>query len=250
MCRTLLSAAVLLGLAAGARAADDDAKAILARAMKAHGGEETLAKLKASQATSKGKITLPMVGEVDFTEEVATMLPDKFKSSLELDIAGNKVRVTTLVAGDKYSINANGTDVPINDDIKDALKDALYKMRMARMTYLLKDKDVELSTLGEVKVEGKPAVGVRVASKGHADLNLYFDKETHRLAKMESRVKDPTTSKELNEERILLEYGEKDKNGVVLPKKVMVKRDGEKYMEAEVTEAKLLEKLDDSTFEK
>jgi hypothetical protein len=246
----LLSAAVLLGFAPRTRAADDDVKAIVAAALKAHGGEEALTKFKAGQSKTKGKITLPMVGETPFTEETAYMLPDKFKSAVELEIMNMKIMITTIANGDTISINAGGTDVPIDDKIKKALQDARYAMRVARLNNLLKDKDLELAALGEVKVEGKPAIGVRVSSKGHNDISLYFDKETHLLAKSESRTLDPTTGKEVTEERIMVEYNKKNKDGFVLPKKVLVKRDGEKYMEGEVVEAKFLEKLDESEFKK
>jgi hypothetical protein len=246
----LLSAALLLAPAVATRAADDDVKAILAKAIKAHGGEEALTKFKAGQIKTKGKINLPAVGESDFTEETSYMLPDKFKSTLDLDVANNKVKVVTVANGDKVSINANGNDVPINDNIKKALDDARYVLKSARLANLLKDKDVELAGLGEVKVEDRPAVGVRVSSKGHRDVSLYFDKETHLLAKMEFRAVDPQSGKDITEERIVQEYNKKDKDGFSLPKKILVKHDGEKFMEAEVVEAKLLEKLDDSEFAK
>ncbi len=245
----LLFAALLFAPAA-ARAADEDARAIVVKAIKAHGGEEALTKLKAGQSKTKGKINLPTIGETEFTEETAYLLPDKFRSSLELDVGGNKVTVVTLADGDKVSIDANGKEVPITDNVKKALDDARYTMRAARLTPLLKDKDVELSGLGEVKVEGKPAVGVRAASKGHKDISFYFDKETHLLSKVEFRSVDAQSGKEVTEERIILEYSAKDKDGIALPKKVLVKHDGEKFMEAEVVEAKLLEKLDEEEFKK
>lgn len=245
----LFSAALLLAVGA-ARAADDDAKAIVAKAIKAHGGAEALTKFKAGQSKSKGKITLPTVGETDFTEETSFQMPDKFKENLELDINGNKVKVVTIANGDKISIDANGTEVPVTDAIKKALTEARYARKVARLSNLMKDKDVQLAGLGEVKVEGKPAVGVRVSSKGHNDISLYFDKETHLLAKWEHRTVDGNSGKEITVERIVLEYHKKDKDGFVLPKKVVVKHDGEKFMEGEVSEAKMLEKLDDSEFNK
>src|SRR4051794_19263276 len=63
----LLPAPPLRAPAPRGPAADDDAKAIIAKAIKAHGGEETLAKFQAGQARNKGKIDLPGVGEVEFT---------------------------------------------------------------------------------------------------------------------------------------------------------------------------------------
>jgi hypothetical protein len=245
-----LLSVVLFGLVPGARAADDDVKAILAKAIKAHGGEEALTKYKAAQAKNKGKINIPGVGESDFTQEVAYMLPGKFKETLELSIGGNQIKITTLINGDKTSIDANGKDVEITDNIKKALEEARYTMKTARLVSLPKDKDVELSALGEVKVEGKPTVGILVKSKGHNDISLFFNKETGLIAKLEHRTVEGQTGKEITEERIILEYGKKDDNGIATPKKILVKHDGEKFMEAEVVESKFLEKLDESEFKK
>ena len=120
-----------------------------------------------------------------------------------------------------------------------------------RLVTLVKDaKDYELSPLGEVKVEGKSAVGVLVKSKGHQDVSLFFDKETGLLAKVEYRTTEPMSGKEISEERIVLKYGDKSKEGLAMPKEVLVKRDGETFMKAEVLESKVLEKLDDSEFKK
>jgi hypothetical protein len=246
----LLSVAILLAPAAGPRAAEDEVKKIITRAIKAHGGEELLSRYKGSQSKAKGKLKLPGLGEVEFMQEVAQMLPDKFKETLEFEVANQKVTVVTLVNGDKFSIEANGKAIEITDNIKKALNDGRYLMKAGRLVSLLKDKDLELSTLGEVNVEGKPAVGVRISSKGKKEINLFFSKETGLLAKLEHRGEDPMSGMERTEERIILEYSPKDKEGIPLPRKILVKHDGEKFLEAEITEARLLEKLDESEFQK
>ena len=181
------------------------------------------------------------------------MLPDKFKEAIDFEVMGKKINVVTIANGDKVSIDTtvDGNNVPvkITDEIKDAMKEQQYMMKAARLVALTKDKSFQLEPLGEVKVEGKPAVGIRVSSKGHKDLSLYFNKDTGLLAKSERRSVDPMSGKEFTEERIILDY-EKTKEGIPLPKKVLVKHDGEKHVEAEIVEAKWLEKLDDSEFKK
>ncbi len=66
--------------------AADDPKAIVTKAIEAHGGTEALTKLKAGRSSLKGKLTLPGVGEVDFTQEAAYMMPDKVREALELTV--------------------------------------------------------------------------------------------------------------------------------------------------------------------
>jgi hypothetical protein len=251
--RTLLravSSVLVLVFAIAAHAANDDAKAILIKAIKAHGGAEAQEKYKATQAKNKGKLKLPGLGDVEFTQSLSVMQPNKFKEVLEFEVANQKVSVVTTANGDKYSIEANGKAIDITDGIKKALKDAQHLMKASQYLNLLKDKSLELTPLGEVKVEGKSCEGVRVASKGYQDVNLYFNKETGLLAKIETRSTDPMTEKEYTDERIFLEYGPKGPEGMPIPKKVLVKHDGEKFLEAEVVELKFLEKLDDSEFGK
>jgi hypothetical protein len=246
----LLSAAVVLGLVAGGRAADADVKAVLEKAIKAHGGEEALNKYKAGQSRTAGKLKIPNIGEVDFTGELATMQPDKLKEKTEFEIMNVKVSVATYVNGDTVAIVANGNEVPITDAIKESLASARHLMKTARLVSLVKDKEVELSALPETKVEGKPAAGVLVKAKGFKDVSLYFDKETGLLARVDHVIIEPMTGQEIKEERIILEYNKPGKEGLPLPKKIRLNRDGEKYLEVEVTEAKVLEKLDDAEFTK
>jgi hypothetical protein len=235
--------AAVLVLSAGARA-DDDTKAIITKAIKAHGGEEVKNKFKAGQSKCKGKIEL--LGGLDFTQESSFMLPDKFKETIDMEVMGQQVHVVTVSDGKKFQIEANGKAVDVDDKIKEAIKNTLYAMKVGQLVPLVKDKEFELSSLGEVKVEGKAAVGVLVKSKGHKDVSLFFNKETGLLAKVEHRTVDPMSGNEITEERIILEYGKTD--GVPTPKKVLINKDGNKFMELEVLEVKQLEKLDDSEF--
>lgn len=244
-----LFTAVLCAPAPAARAADDDPKAIITRAIKAHGGEDFLTKRTAARLQNKGKINIPGVGESEFTQELIYMIPDKIKDNLELSIGGQKIAIVTVMNGDKISIEAAGKAVPITDDIKKAMKNATKMLQASRLVPLLKDKKYELAIFGEDKVDGKPVLGVRVSAKGEKDITLFFDKATGLLAKLEHRTVEANTGNEITEERIISEY-KKDKDGIPLPKKVLVKHDGKTFLEAECVEVEYLEKIDESEFKK
>jgi hypothetical protein len=244
--RVIASLVAVLSLTAASRAADDDAKAIIVRAIKASGGEEALTKYPAAQTRAKGKIEL--FGGLEFTQESSFMLPDKFKEAVDMEVMGQKVRVVSIFNGSKMSIEANGMEVPVDDKIKETLKGAGHMLKVARLVPLIKEKGFELSAMGEVTVEGKPALGVRVAAKDQKDISLYFDKKTDLLVKMEHRTIDQMSGNEITEERIITEYGKTD--GVPTAKKVVVNHDGKKFMEVEILETKRLEKIDDSEFAK
>lgn len=233
-------------------AADDtvqQAREVIAQAVKAHGGEEVLTKNKAGTARGAGKMNLPGVGEVDFTQESAHMLPDKFKEVVGLTVAGKNIKVAVLIVGEKVSITVDDKEIKLDDKQLDELKETGYRLKVGRLAWLLTDKQIELSLIGEDKVEGKPAIGVRVSSKGRRDVSLFFDKETHLLVKHESRAIETGTGNEVNEERIIAEY-QKNKDGVPVPKKLIVKHDGKKFLEVEMSEVTFLEKLDDAEFKK
>jgi hypothetical protein len=143
----------------------------------------------------------------------------------------------------------------INDDVTEMSEEQLaeqkhgqYHGAVVSLAPLLKDPDYKFTLLGESKVEGKPAVGVRVAKPGRRDVSLYFDKDTGLLVKSESRGKDVDRDMEFTQETLYADY--KDFGGVKHPTKQTIKRDGALFLENEVLELKPAEKLDDSVFSK
>ena len=241
--RYLSVALVLAG--AGWASAQDEAKAILDKAVKAHGGAEKLNSVKAQTSKAKGK--LEILGGLEFTQESAIQHPDKLREVVHLMVNGMNVDVTTVYNGKEGWINAMGQTMPMEGAILEAVKDSIDSMALSRLAFA-GSKDLRLTLLGESKVNDKPAVGVKISREGHKDVNMYFDKGTGLLAKFEHRVKDAQTGQEVAEERIILEY--QDADGMKVAKKVSVNRDEKKYMEAEVQEVKLSDKLDSSLFEK
>jgi hypothetical protein len=239
----LAVAGLLLGLASACRA-EDDAKTILDKAIKAHGGEEKLKKLKAGKSKVKGTLTINDT-EVDFTEESIAQLPDKLKDTLSFEIMNTKITVVTIINADKASVKVNNKEEKLNDKAKAEVKEAGHLLRVSRLLGL-KDKKYTLSTLGEMKVEGKPALGIKVAAKGFRDIDLYFDKKTGLLVQTNRRGVDPQSGQEYAEERIVKEY--QTVNGLPAAKKVLVKRDGKKFSEVEVVEVKMLDKVDENEF--
>jgi hypothetical protein len=247
--RASLAAAVVLAFAPGARAADDP-KEIVAKAIKAHGGEEFLTKYKAVQVREKGKITLPGMAETEYSEETSYMLPDKFKQSLEMEIMGMKFVMNALIVGDKVTVEGMvaGQKLDLGDETREAYKDVPYILNVLQFVPLVKDKKYELNLIGEDKVDGKPVVGVRVSAKDQKDISLFFDKTSGLMLKMEHRTKGPGGA-EVVESRLTKEYA-KDKDGVPYAKKTLVLHDGKTFIESEAAEHKFLEKLDDSEFKK
>ena len=73
-----------------------------------------------------------------------------------------------------------------------AFREGLRGLRLAETLVPLTGKEYALSSLGELKVNGRPAVGIKAKKKGAADLDLWFDKKTRLPVKAEMRVTDST----------------------------------------------------------
>jgi hypothetical protein len=238
----------LLAAGGGVVRAEDTVAAVLDRAIKAHGGAEKLEQKGAVRTKNKG--TIQIGGGLEYTEELTAQGQDQLKSVVTVEVGGQSIPVTTVLNRDKGWINAQGQTKDMDGKLLGEMKEALYGMRLARFTALKENKDTmfDVSLVGDDKVEGHDVVGIRVASKGHKDVNLYFDKKTGLLAKITRMALDPMTGQEVTEERIIQEY--QDIDGLKVAKKALVNRDGKKFVEAEVLEVKTLDKLDDSEFAK
>jgi outer membrane lipoprotein-sorting protein len=255
MRRFVCLAVALAVVAAGAARAEKkeektDCKAVIEKAIKAAGGEEKLAKAKAFTFKMKGKF-YGMGEGIDYTGEVAIQLPDKSRVKIDGEIDNKKVTFFTAVTnGDKvWRKMGDGEAEQVTDKDKLAeAKEERYAERVISLLPLVKEKDFKLEPLGEAKVDGKPAVGVKVSQKGHRDVNLFFDKDSGFLVKSERTVKDEQTDKELTEERIYSDY--KESGGIKRFTKMVMNRDGKKYVEAEISDFEVKDKIDDAEFGK
>jgi hypothetical protein len=227
--------------------AADDAQAILDKALKAHGGLEKLAKLKSSGVQSKAKGQVNQLGGIDITMEIFGQ-DGKFKHIIRGEVMGNKFTQTQVFNGENFWININGQEIPFGDEkVLAEIKEQVYTETVVGLAFLKKGK-FELSPLGEIKVDDRPALGVRVSSKGHRDVNLYFDKEKGLLVKTETRTMDVQSKEERTEEKILRDY--KEFEGNLVPTRILVNHDGKKALELEIEEVKIVEKFEDGTFAK
>lgn len=216
--------------------ADDaaDARALIAKSIKATGGKEKLAKVKARTWTEKD-----MDKSAPITTRYAVQWPDKFRMEMAVP------SFTFVADGDKGWIKGV-------DETKD-LTEAQFASHKASQAVLyvstlvpLDDQGYTLTTLPEVKVDGKPAMGVKVTKKGMPDVSLYFDKATNLLVKYSFRARNK--GKELTEDVYLSDY--RDVDGVKVPKRMTTKKDDKLFQEVEITDVKLLEKLDNKLFAK
>ncbi|HEY1860799.1 MAG TPA: hypothetical protein VGG61_10615 [Gemmataceae bacterium] len=244
----ILAAGVIVAISGLARADDKaDAIAIVDKAIKAQGGADKLSKNKAVSTKQKGKF-YGLGDGIDYTLESSVQAPDKIRNEIQGEAMGNKFSFIQVIQGDKGWNSANGTTEELSEEQLKEGKENMYANWVAQL-HPLTGKDFTLAPLGDVKVGDKESVGVKVSSKGHRDVSLFFDKKTGMLLKRETIVKDLMGGAgDLTEEVLFLDYKEKD--GVQYASKITINRDGKKYIESEITEYKPTEKLDDKVFEK
>jgi hypothetical protein len=247
--KRLLGAALVTALAlvaTGPAGADDkDATAILDKGIKALGGEEKLGKITAASWKAKGKMTFGG-NDSEMTSTATVQGLDHLRQEFDGEFNGNKVHGVTIVAGDKgwRKFGDMGGDLP-----KDQLanqKRAIYLQVVPITLVPLKGKDFKVETAGEEKVDGKPAVGLKVTGPDKKDFTLYFDKDSGLPVKMTAKVAGFRGEDAMQETTF---GGYKEMGGIKKATKIETKRNGEKFQELEITEFKVLDKVDPKAFE-
>src|SRR5438067_511056 len=184
--RGVLGFTFLLVMALPLKADDADAaKDIINKAIKAAGSEEKLSKLKAATIKFKGTLHEEDMN-IPLTGEMITQGADQSRAVIQADIGGQAVTIIEVLNRNKGWKKEESTKEMTADELKEA-RDGVHESWVATLVPL-KDKAYTLTALGEIKVDDRPAVGVRVSAKDRRDVNLYFDKDTNLLVKSEMRV--------------------------------------------------------------
>jgi outer membrane lipoprotein-sorting protein len=224
--------------------AQNAARGIIDKAIKATGGAERLEKIKATRTKFKGTGEFQGV-TATFTGEILVQPPRQMKLELTAEAQGQTVPIIYVLNGGKAWVHVLGQTMDLNGEELEDAQEGLHVEKIQSLVPLLEDKAFTLTPLGEVKINGKDAVGVTVACKGHKDVNLYFDKATGLLSKVERRTLDDS-QQEVTEETFFSDYKEVD--GVKVPMKLVIHHDGNKYLELEVTEYRFVDRIDDAEF--
>jgi hypothetical protein len=240
----VLATAVASSMSGRARAADDP-KGVLDKGIKALGGEDKLAKAKVISWKSKGKFFI-QGNPNEFTSESMAQGLDHFRSRFEGDFGGQKIEGIGVLAGDKgwrtFPEVAELDPTSLANEKRNA-----YLQVVPMILLPLKDNAYKLETDKEEQVDGKPALAVRVTGPDKKDFTLFFDKESGLPVKLVAKVVN-FMGEEVNQETTCGGY--KDFDGIKKATKSETKHNGEKLIEAETTEFKVLDKVDPKVFTK
>jgi len=235
---------LVLALAAGAvwagpvRASDREALAVLDRAIKAHGGEAALRKAQVCVRTDSGKLLRPE--EVRLTSEVTRSLPDKVRLEVELD---KRYKVVIVLNGDKGWERRGGPATEMSRQRTEEMREEAYVWWLTTLVPLRKPA-FDVTTAPEAKVDGEPAVAIRVRSRGHPESTLYFNKRTGLLVKIERRA----TEAGVPVDKQYLFSGHKTFDGVKLHTREVLLLNDKRWTDVTIRDYKFLKKIDDDKF--
>jgi hypothetical protein len=231
---------VLCALAPRSHAQDDkQVQAVLDKAIKAVGGEQTLRtkaftwKVKPKGAGRSSQVT--MQGLDLFREE--TVITRQGKTSTYL----------TVLNGDKGWQKREDKLMTLNKE--DVQSQKLFTYPPEVIPLLLKGKEFKLKVVEEQKVDGKPAVGIHVIPPGakegdYQDFTLYFDKDSGLLVKR-AQKSSYGGGKEILE---TVFTGYKDFDGIKKATKAQFILSGRITDEWEIAEFRVLDKVEPGTF--
>lgn len=246
--RTLTVTLAALAIAATGRvqAQDEAARTIIERAIAAHGGAEAMGRVRADKVKIKGNLVL-RGHSTPFIGETTIQLPAKYKHVIETGSGLDKHTLIYVINGDKLYITLDGRAVQAETAQLAEIRNGLELERAKRLLPLLEDKSYQLAVAEEMKINERPAVGVRVGGRGRKEMRLFFDKEYGLLVRAENRI-DEGKDKEVRQHFFFGDY--KDIGGYKRPTKVRAYRDGRQIMDAELMDAKVLDRVDETEFAK
>jgi hypothetical protein len=225
-----------------ARADEKEARAILERAIKAHGGESALARAQTCERSSTGTLIRPDKS-LPFTQDTVQSLPDRVRLRITLD---RKLTIVLVLNGKRGWQRTDGPAVELLPARLREVREEAYLWWLTTLVPLTRP-GFTLDTLPEAKLpaaDGEPAVGIKVSSKGHPDVKLYFLKRSGLLARAEHRV--PEGGLDVDKEYLFSAY--KTFDGVKLPTREVVNVNGKKSLESTVSKYRFLSKAEAGKF--
>jgi len=242
----VLSVLLTLGAAHAARA-QGDARELVERAIRAHGGDASVAKLKSARVRVEGEGEMaPGQPPVAIALDDVWRMPDRYKSTLRLTLQGQKVTQTVCINGTDGWAEVNGLVQPIPPEGLKEMKEEKWAEDFDRLLPL-RDKSLKVVRIADSTVDGHPASGIQVEAEGHRAVRLYFDKTSGLLVKREHEVVGDD-GKTVAQSVVF--SGFEDKGGVKHWTKITAYRDGKRFIAATLRELEIDRKDDATEFAK
>jgi hypothetical protein len=247
--RATLRSALVLGLLAAVGpvcwpAGPETARGLLDQAIQAHGGADQLVRARQLIRSAQGEITYAG-STVPFRGEVHLHFPDQARFTFDLGPEGQKLSMVFVINRDKGWQAGSGATRDLTKQELEEFREEAYAIGVTTLLPL-RNKSFELTLLPETRIGDNPAVGLKVSSKGHADVKLYFDKRTHLLVKAERRAREGGL--DVDKETFFSEP--KDFDGPKLPARIVEFSGGKKTADVRITAYRFPARVDENAFSK
>jgi hypothetical protein len=227
--------------------ADETPRETIQSAIKAHGGEENIAKTLTGTLLAKATVSLPPAPAGSVSWEETFELPLRYRRSIKGQFAGKDENMEYAITNGNGWIRRNGGEA--RDFKGDKLPlNGYWNAILAMLPTCLGDQ-VKLTPGGRAMVDGRETLGVKVSGESFGgEATLYFDAKSRLLVKSKRRMQHPLTRQEVDAEVLFSDY--KETSGIQYPRRITTFVDGKQVIEMEITRIELLKKLDDRLFEK
>ncbi len=224
---------------------EKDVEAILDKAITALGGEDKLTKIEAVAWKGKGKIVVGDNQEHEFTSQTIAQGLNRFKSELEVEgVRGRQLRMLSVLNVDKVWLSVGGVALQPAHALA-GLKRSAYLTLIPVTVLPLKGPGFKVLSAGEEQVEAEPAFVIKVTCPDGSEMTISFNKNSGRPVKVVAKV-FALDDREVMQETIYGEY--KNFGGIHVATRLEVKIDGKPYKRQELTEFKILDTVEPSTF--
>ncbi len=231
----------LFFIVVGRACADDqDVKSILAKAVKALGGEEKLDKVKAFSWKAKGTVTFNG-NEMDSNSEATVQGLGHYRR----EFGNDQFHGVVVLSGDKGWRKFGDNNTELDESGVANEKRNVYLHVIPITVVPVNGKGFKAETAGEEQVGDKPAAILKITGPDGKDFTLSFDKQSGLPVKQVARVVG-FQGQEMTLETTFADY--KDFDGIKKATKIEVKRDGEKFQTMELTEFKVVENANPESF--
>jgi hypothetical protein len=172
----------------------------------------------------------------------------KARTELTFEFLGKKQTIISVVNGDKGWVKVNDMVKEIDQKtLATQMGDHGYITEMAMLLPLARgDQGTVVTRIGDNKVGDRPVTGVEIARKNYSTVRLFFDKET--ALPLDLELKASVEGKEETHDILLVHY--KEIGGLKVAMKVTARRNGKVFYEYEISDFRIVDRLDDKLLEK
>jgi negative regulator of sigma E activity len=220
-------------------AEDPAAAAVLDKAINALGGREQLAKAEAFSWTARW-----IQGGLSNFESQTTM---QGLDHRRMETGNDRLRIIQVVSGDKgWARHGNVTRKLMGEELAFWIQDT-YLEAIPITLLAIQSRRLKCQAADDEQVSDKPAAVLKITGPDGKDFALYFDKDSGLPVKEVAKMSGyGPAHRELLREVTFADY--KDFNGIKKATKVEFKTNVRISHVLEVTEFKILEKVDPKTF--